>query len=74
MQARIKIFSAFFFLKFLFSNWEKEKGKTGVTITKQYVIWVWASCGQYNSPHYAHAHLNPLSLMLKYFPCTIFIT
>ena len=24
--------------------------------------------------HYAHSHLNPLSLMLQYFSCTVFIT
>lgn len=39
----------FFFLKFHFSNWEKEKEKTDMMITKRYVIWMWASCGQYNS-------------------------
>ena len=69
MPGSIIIFLVFFFLIFHFTNWEKEKGKTDMMITKRYVIWMWASCGQYT-----HSRLNPLSLMLKYFSCTIFIT
>lgn len=68
------LFSIFFFWNSSFHIGKKRNGTRVLRLQSTMSFGCGLPVDSIIHLHYAHAHLNPLSLMLKYFPCAIFIT